>query len=179
MSEIIILSGSPAMPSRTDISLRYIQTLVEKEGFTTDYHSITEFSANDLFQGRYDSKDILGLSEKVKQANGIIIGSPVYKASYTGVLKALIDLLPEGAFKDKPVLPIMIGGSNRHLLAIDYSLKPLISILKGEPMQGLYYVDKEVDKQNSEHPITDVELLERTKSQVQEFVEAIQKRRNG
>lgn len=176
MNKIVILSGSPSIPSRTDISLKYIQTLVEKEGFTTEYYSITEFSATDLFQGRYDSEDILMVSEKIKQANGIIIGSPVYKASYTGVLKALIDLFPEGAFKDKPVLPIMIGGSNRHLLAIDYALKPLISILKGEPMQGLYFVDKEVDKQNPVSPIRDEELLNRTQSQVKEFIEAIQKR---
>lgn len=176
MSEIVILSGSPSIPSRTDISLKYIQILLEKEGFTTKYYSITEFSATDLFQGRYDSEDILMVSEKIKQANGIIIGSPVYKASYTGVLKALIDLFPEGAFKDKPVLPIMIGGSNRHLLAIDYALKPLISILKGEPMQGLYFVDKEVDKQNPLSPIREEELLNRTQSQVKEFIEAIQKR---
>lgn len=176
MTEIIIVSGSPAIPSRTDISLKFIQSLVEKEGFTTDYYSITDFSADDLFQGRYNSEDILGISKKIKQANGIIIGSPVYKASYTGVLKALIDLFPEGAFKDKPVLPIMIGGSNRHLLAIDYALKPLISILKGEPMQGLYFVDNEIDKQSPEAPIKDVELLNRTHSQVKEFIDAIQKR---
>ena len=139
MSDIVILSGSPAIPSRTDISLKHIQSLVENAGFTTAYFSITDFSADDLFQGKYNSEDISKLSERIQAARGVIIGSPVYKASYTGVLKALIDLLPEGAFKGKPVLPIMIGGSNRHLLAIDYALKPLISILKGEPLQGIIF----------------------------------------
>ncbi|MBO0998574.1 NADPH-dependent FMN reductase [Bacillus sp. SD075] len=176
MSDIVILSGSPAIPSRTDISLKHIQSLVENEGYNTAYFSITDFSAEDLFQGKYNSEDILKLSERIQAARGIIIGSPVYKASYTGVLKALIDLLPEGSFKGKPVLPIMIGGSNRHLLAIDYALKPLISILKGEPLQGIYFVDKEIDKQNSEKPINDLHLMDRVQSQVQEFVEAIQLR---
>jgi len=176
MSDIVILSGSPAIPSRTDISLKHIQSLVENAGFTTAYFSITDFSADDLFQGKYNSEDISKLSERIQAARGVIIGSPVYKASYTGVLKALIDLLPEGAFKGKPVLPIMIGGSNRHLLAIDYALKPLISILKGEPLQGIYFVDKEIDKQNSEKPINDSHLIDRVQSQVQEFVEAIQLR---
>lgn len=176
MSDIVILSGSPAIPSRTDISLKHIQSLVENAGFTTAYFSITDFSAEDLFQGKYNSEDISKLSERIQAARGIIIGSPVYKASYTGVLKALIDLLPEGAFKGKPVLPIMIGGSNRHLLAIDYALKPLISILKGEPLQGIYFVDKEIDKQNPENPINDLHLIDRVQSQVQEFVEAIQLR---
>jgi FMN reductase len=176
MSDIVILSGSPAIPSRTDISLKHIQSLVENAGFTTAYFSITDFSADDLFQGKYNSEDISKLSERIQAARGVIIGSPVYKASYTGVLKALIDLLPEGAFKGKPVLPIMIGGSNRHLLAIDYALKPLISILKGEPLQGIYFVDKEIDKQNPEKPINDLHLIDRVQSQVQEFVEAIQLR---
>ncbi|MFJ7992028.1 NADPH-dependent FMN reductase [Peribacillus frigoritolerans] len=176
MSDIVILSGSPAIPSRTDISLKHIQSLVENAGFTTAYFSITDFSADDLFQGKYNSEDISKLSERIQAARGVIIGSPVYKASYTGVLKALIDLLPEGAFKGKPVLPIMIGGSNRHLLAIDYALKPLISILKGEPLQGIYFVDKEIDKQNPEYPINDLHLIDRVQSQVQEFVEAIQLR---
>lgn len=176
MSDIVILSGSPAIPSRTDISLKHIQSLVENAGFTTAYFSITDFSAGDLFQGKYNSEDISKLSERIQAARGVIIGSPVYKASYTGVLKALIDLLPEGAFKGKPVLPIMIGGSNRHLLAIDYALKPLISILKGEPLQGIYFVDKEIDKQKPENPINDLHLIDRVQSQVQEFVEAIQLR---
>ncbi|UYY96562.1 NADPH-dependent FMN reductase [Peribacillus frigoritolerans] len=176
MSDIVILSGSPAIPSRTDISLKHIQSLVENAGFTTAYFSITDFSADDLFQGKYNREDISKLSERIQAARGVIIGSPVYKASYTGVLKALIDLLPEGAFKGKPVLPIMIGGSNRHLLAIDYALKPLISILKGEPLQGIYFVDKEIDKQNPENPINDLHLIDRVQSQVQEFVEAIQLR---
>ncbi|WP_057912930.1 NADPH-dependent FMN reductase [Peribacillus muralis] len=178
MKDIVILSGSPAIPSRTDISLKHIQVLVEKEGFSTAYYSITDFSADDLFQGRYNSGEISKLAENISKARGIIIGSPVYKASYTGVLKALIDLLPENAFKGKPVLPIMIGGSHRHLLAIDYALKPLISILKGEPLQGIYFVDKEIDKTAPENPIHDLNLIDRVQGQVQEFVEAIQLR-NG
>ena len=103
----------------------------------------------------------------------MVIGSPVYKASYTGVLKSLMDLLPEGALKNKPVLPIMVGGSHRHLLAIDYALNPLIAILKGQPLQGLYFVDSEIDKTNEAEPVKDAELLERIENQVNELVAAI------
>ena len=176
MSDIIILSGSPATPSRTDISLKYIQSLILKAGYECDYYSVTDFSAEDLFKGRYNSEQIMKLSSKIQGAQGIIIGSPVYKASYTGVLKSLMDLLPEGALKDKPVLPIMIGGSSRHLLAIDYALKPLISILKGEPMQGLYFVDQEIDKENPALPIKEESLVARTQGQVKEFLDAIEKK---
>ena len=67
----------------------------------------------------------------------------------------------------------MVGGSHRHLLAIDYSLNPLIAILEGQPLQGLYFVDSEIDKSNEAAPIKDAELLERIQNQVNEFVVAI------
>ena len=67
----------------------------------------------------------------------------------------------------------MVGGSTRHLLAIDYSLNPLIAILKGQPLQGLYFVDKEIDKTNEAEPIKDAELLERIQNQVDELIGAV------
>ncbi len=173
MSQVVFISGSPAVPSRTDIILKHVEALVIEKGLSTANYSVTEFSPEDLVRGRWDSQDIKKFTDVIKQADGLIIGSPVYKASYTGVLKSLMDLLPEGALKNKPVLPIMVGGSSRHLLAIDYSLNPLIAILKGQPLQGLYFVDSEIDKSNEAEPIKDAELLERIQNQVNEFVTAI------
>ena len=112
MSQIVIISGSPAVPSRTDLVLTHVETLVNEKGLSTTNYSVTEFSPEDLVKGRWDSQDIAKFAEVIKQADGVIIGSPVYKASYTGVLKSLLDLLPEGALKNKPVLPIMVGGSH-------------------------------------------------------------------
>lgn len=173
MSQVVFISGSPAIPSRTDIILKHVEALVNEKGLSTKSFSVTEFSAEDLTKGRWDSQDIAKFNEVIKQADGLVIGSPVYKASYTGVLKSLMDLLPEGALKNKPVLSIMVGGSHRHLLAIDYALNPLIAILKGQPLQGLYFVDKEIDKTNEAEPVKDAELLERIENQVNELVTAI------
>lgn len=175
MSQIIFIAGSPAVPSRTDLILKHVESLVKKEGFSTTTYSVTEFSPEDLVKGRWDSQDIKKFADAIKQADGVIVGSPVYKASYTGVLKSLLDLLPEGALKNKPVLPIMVGGSTRHLLAIDYSLNPLIAILKGQPLQGLYFVDSEIDKTDEVAPIKDTELLERIQNQISEFIGAIER----
>lgn len=173
MSQVVIISGSPAVPSRTDLVLKHVEAIVKEKGLSTTNYSVTEFSPEDLVKGRWDSEDIVRLANVIKEADGLIIGSPVYKASYTGVLKSLLDLLPEGALKHKPVLPIMVGGSARHLLAIDYSLNPLIAVLKGHPLQGLYFVDGEIDKTNETAPIKSTELLERIQNQVNEFVGAI------
>ncbi|MBR8645471.1 NAD(P)H-dependent oxidoreductase, partial [[Brevibacterium] frigoritolerans] len=89
MSDIVILSGSPAIPSRTDISLKHIQSLVENAGFTTAYFSITDFQQM-IYSRKYNSEDISKLSERIQAARGVIIGSPVYLKLYTTiVLKAL------------------------------------------------------------------------------------------
>ena len=159
MGQVVFISGSPAVPSRTDIVLKHVEALVKEKGVSTKNYSVTDFSPEDLVKGRWDSQDIVKFADVIKQADGLIIGSPVYKASYTGVLKSLLDLLPEGALKNKPVLPIMVGGSSRHLLAIDYSLNPLIAILKGQPLQGLYFVDGEIDKSNEAAPIKDAGVI--------------------
>ena len=60
-------------------------------------------------------------------------------------LKALLDILPQAALGGKVVLPIATGGSSAHLLAIEYALKPVLSILGAtDLLQGVYVVDKEL-----------------------------------
>ncbi|MFF3516792.1 NAD(P)H-dependent oxidoreductase [Streptomyces sp. NPDC002573] len=63
--------------------------------------------------------------ERFRSADGVVIGIPVYKAAYSGQLKALLDLLPQCALEGVTVLPLAIGGSMAHALAIDYGLRPV------------------------------------------------------
>jgi FMN reductase len=67
--------------------------------------------------------------DAVAEADAIVIATPVYKASYTGILKAFLDLLPQDGLKDKLVLPLATGGSQSHLLALDYALRPVLQAL--------------------------------------------------
>ncbi len=57
----------------------------------------------------------------------MVIGTPVYKAAYSGLLKSLLDLLPQYALAGKTVLPLATGGSTAHVLAIDYALRPVLA----------------------------------------------------
>jgi SsuE family FMN reductase len=67
--------------------------------------------------------------DAVAEADAIVIATPIYKASYTGILKAFLDLLPQDGLKDKLVLPLATGGSQSHLLALDYALRPVLQAL--------------------------------------------------
>lgn len=63
---------------------------------------------------------------EVDLADALVVATPVYKASYSGVLKTFLDVLPQKAFARKAVLPLATGGTIAHLLSIDYALRPVL-----------------------------------------------------
>ena len=65
----------------------------------------------------------------VEDADAVVVATPVYKASYTGILKAFLDLLPQDGLAGKLVLPLATGGSQSHMLALDYALRPVLAAL--------------------------------------------------
>lgn|SRR5699024_2225693 len=174
MHEIAIISGSPFQNSRTDGILRYLERTLIEHNIRIHFITVSDVSAEDLIGCNFNSPIIQEITEKVKGADGVIVGSPVYKSAYSGVLKTLIDLLPQDVFEGKPVLPVMTGGSKAHLLALEYTLKPLISSLKGHTLKGIYLVESEIDLKQAQ-PILDTDVRERTLKQLDYFTEFIEK----
>ncbi|MFF7145596.1 NAD(P)H-dependent oxidoreductase [Streptomyces nodosus] len=80
-----------------------------------------------------------------RQADGVVIGTPVYKAAYSGLLKSLLDLLPQYALAGRTVLPLATGGTTAHVLAIDYALRPVLASM-GPPhiTPGWFTLDKDI-----------------------------------
>ncbi|KON85491.1 hypothetical protein AF332_00465 [Sporosarcina globispora] len=172
MSYIIALSGSPSSFSRSSILVNYLRKESAKQEIPVKGYSVLDFPADVLIEGQYNHSSIKELSEEIKEASGIIIVSPVYKAAYTGALKALLDILPQDSFKDKPVFPLMVGGSPAHLLAIDYSLKPLLGALSAQTiLKGVYLTDQYVDREDSENPIQNEEVLEKVTNQLKQLID--------
>lgn len=87
----------------------------------------------------------------VAAADGVIVASPVYKASYTGILKTYLDLLPQDGLRNKAVLPLMSGGTFGHLLAIDYGMKPVLNSLGARHiLGGVYALDTQLEWQDKD-----------------------------
>jgi FMN reductase len=68
--------------------------------------------------------------EQVTGADGLIVATPVFSASYSGLFKAFFDVLRPDAIAGKPVLIGATGGTERHSLALDHALRPLFSYLR-------------------------------------------------
>ena len=177
MSEIIALSGSPSKNSRSAFVLKYIGSLLIEKGFTVTYLSIRDLPTEVLFNGEYNHPTVKNIATLMKEADGVIVGTPVYKASYSGVLKTLLDILPQDILEDTPVLPLMTGGSSSHLLAMEYALKPLLATLKGLNLKGVYLEDSQIDKNNPMSPVADPKTLERIGKQVAYFTKIINKKK--
>ncbi|RDW15554.1 NADPH-dependent FMN reductase [Oceanobacillus chungangensis] len=172
MSDIVIISGSPSELSRSEQVLKYLGTLLEETDFTVTHFSVKDVPYQDLFTGNFNSPAVKQIATTILDAKGVIVGSPVYKGAYSGVLKAFIDVLPQDLLKHKPVLPLMTGGSPSHLLALEYSLKPLLSTLKAHNLKGVYLLDDQIDKHNPS-PILNDDILQRTKKQLDYFIQLV------
>jgi len=131
---VVLLSGSPAARSRTELLLDYVRQRLEAQQVEVSLLRVRDFPAEDLLHARFDSPAVKQLQAVVASADGLVVGTPVYKASFTGALKVLLDLLPERALAHTVVLPLASGGSPAHLLAVDYALKPVLAALKAQEM---------------------------------------------
>jgi FMN reductase len=175
---IVLLSGSPALRSRTEVLLDYVRQRLEAQQVEVSLLRVRDLPAEDLLHVRFDSPAVQQLRAVVANADGLVVGTPVYKASFTGALKVLLDLLPERALAHKVVLPLASGGSPAHLLAVDYALKPVLAALKAQEMlSGVFAVDKQIAYPEGDRPAQiDDELRERLDEALEQLTAALARR---
>lgn len=170
--KIAIIVGSPNKVSRLNGLTRFVEEkLLASGNVQLNWVQVTELPPDDLIYARFDSQDVRLANGKVQEADAVIVASPVYKASYTGVLKTYLDLLPQGALEGKIVLPLFIGGTISHLLSIDYALKPVLAALGARHvLGGVFAVDSWVAKTEQGGYELEEELKSRLENSVAELI---------
>ncbi|MDY7990118.1 NADPH-dependent FMN reductase [Paenibacillus polymyxa] len=147
MSKVVILSGSPSTESRLYGLINYTTEQLQQAGAEVTLLNVVDLPAEDLVTANFNSPDVTASLALIAAADAVIVASPVYKASYSGLLKIFLDLVPQEGLRGKPVLPLFIGGTLAHLLVIDYALKPVINALGGRHiLGGVYAVDQWVER---------------------------------
>ncbi|WP_195574160.1 NADPH-dependent FMN reductase [Paenibacillus sp. 1001270B_150601_E10] len=163
MSNIVIISGSSYSGSRLYGLIEAIQNQLKELGHQVSLIEVAELPAEDLIRANWNSIAVKDALHVVEDAEAVVIASPVYKASYSGVLKTFLDLIPQKGLERKVLLPLFIGGSLAHLLTIDYALKPVLSSLGATHiLQGVYAVDQWVEKREDGGFTLSEDLLART-----------------
>lgn len=144
---IVGLSGNITKPSKTralvDTALALARAQVDAE---TTLYEIADFG-DDLGRARRvsdlspEAQDRL---HHILAADALIVASPVYKASYTGLFKHLIDLIDPTALQRRPVLIAATGGGEKHALAVEHQLRPLFAFFEARVLStGVHVSDKD------------------------------------
>lgn len=78
--------------------------------------------------------------ELVSTADAVVLHTSIMNASFAGLLKVFLDVLPEGTLDGAPVLMVGTGGTPRHTLSLDYALRPVLTYLHAEPIPTTVFV---------------------------------------
>jgi FMN reductase len=143
---VVIITGSPVCPSRTAGLAELVERRLLRETLRVRVLHVRDLPAQALLHAEFNHPAIKDATSWVAQADGVIIATPVYKAAYSGALKTFIDLLPQFGLRDKVVLPLLVGGSLAHVLAIDYAIRPMLQSLDPRLIvSGLFVLDKTME----------------------------------
>ena len=159
---IVAVSGSLHSPSKTTVLVREIL-----QGFAgalrsgagadleVETHLIELSEIGREFSGALSRDDLSPTAEealrRIESATLLIVASPVYRASFTGLFKHVFDFVGQYALIDKPVLLAATGGSDRHALIIEHQFRPLFSFFQAITLPiGVYasdtdFVDYRID----------------------------------
>lgn len=97
MSQIVMLAGSPAATAKSTAILCHVRMLLKCSGWKSDAIAVRDLPADDLLHARCDSAAILTTQLLLDEAQGVIVATSIYRAAYSGLLKAYLDLLPQKA----------------------------------------------------------------------------------
>lgn len=153
---IVLLAGSPGFPSRVAAVVDYVAHRLRERGAKASSFDVNAFDSAALLYADTQSPAIRRYLGAVAEADAIVIATPVYQSSFSGVIKLFLDLIPQNGLKHKIALPIASGGSPNHLLILDYALKPVLSALGADSvLNGVYVTSAELSRHEGDYVIGD------------------------
>ncbi|MCU1675457.1 MAG: NADPH-dependent reductase [Frankiales bacterium] len=141
---VVTLTGNPKPGSRTHAAVTAVATRL------ADYVPTEHLADIDLalwaggpFTALPDA--IATAHEAVLTADVLIVGTPVYKGAYTGLLKGFLDLLPPGTLRHTVAVPVTLSAAPAHRLLAEQALRPVLAELGASlPTPGLALEESEL-----------------------------------
>ena len=133
MSQHTIVAVEKALEFATEYD-----ELVHTEPLNISNYDIPYCDGRNPIEYDGDAKFVIN---KIKDADAYIIGTPMYRGSYTGMLKNIFDIIPNDAMMGKPVGLIATGGSDHHYLALEQELRPLLIFFYAYVVPGTVYIN--------------------------------------
>jgi FMN reductase len=134
MTRIAVISAGLSVPSSTRLLADRLSTAVVDalhepvEVDVIELRPLAHALADNLLTG-FASGELAEAIETVRRADALIVVTPVFSASYSGLFKTFFDVLELGLLTGVPVLIGATAGSARHSLVLEHALRPLFSYL--------------------------------------------------
>ena len=159
--EVVAVSGSLHAPSRTTALVNEILASLSRQ-LPVTAHVIEMNVTGPEFAGALRRDQLPASVEeellRIEGADLLVVASPVYRASFTGLFKHLFDFVGQYALVNKPVLLAATGGSDRHALIIEHQFRPLFGFFQALTLPlGVYANDSDF----TEHRVSSLDLHER------------------
>jgi FMN reductase len=142
---VVGFSGNITRPSKTFAFVDHVvQDVARETGLTGRTYDIEDLGPS-LLQARRASdldgqaRDIL---ERIVGSDILVVGSPTYKGSYTGLFKHFFDLVDPAALRGKPVVLTATGGGDRHALIAEHALRPLFGFFEALTLPTAIYASE-------------------------------------
>jgi len=130
VTRVLAVVGAVTPPGRLDAAVRFAaDRAAERPGTTATVLSLGEHRlsfADGRPLDRYpdDTARVVGA---LAEADAVLLASPVYRASFTGALKNLLDLTPIESLRAKPVGIVAMGATSHHYLGVDWQLRAVLA----------------------------------------------------
>jgi FMN reductase len=142
---VVILSGSTVGSKTKTAMLAVEKVLQQHESLTVDMIDLKDYDL--VFSDGRHYLDYTGdtkiVTEKIMQADILMIGTPIFQASIPGTLKNVFDLLPTKALEKKVIGLVVTAGSAKHYLVIEQQLKPILSYMKAVVSSAYVFIEEQ------------------------------------
>ena len=139
---VAVVVGNPKPRSRTrDAAVHLAEALT---GASPD--RVVDLA--DLGPGLLDWADpvVTGVVDELRAVDLLVVASPTYKATYTGLLKLFLDRVPPGGLRGVVAVTLMLGAGPAHALAPELTLRPVLTEIGATvPVPGAYVLDAAYD----------------------------------
>ena len=133
MTRLVVVSAGLSVPSSTRLLADRLadaagEALGEVDIETVELRDLAHQLTDHLLTG-FPSGDLARAIDSVREADGLIVVTPVFSASYSGLFKMFFDVLQADLLDGKPVLVAATAGTSRHSLVLEHALRPLFVYL--------------------------------------------------
>ncbi|MET9115922.1 FMN reductase [Streptomyces longwoodensis] len=132
--KLVVVSAGLSVPSSTRLLGDRLAAAVERRAGDVDVQvvELRELAVEIAhhFTNGFPGRALAAALDAVAGADGLIVVTPVFSASYSGLFKSFFDVLDKDALTGKPVLIAATGGTARHSLVLEHALRPLFAYLR-------------------------------------------------